>query len=191
MPLNRRLYLLPLVLAGLSLAAGDTDGKAPQASHANTFGMSVQADLPLRELQDSLDHRTGFGLGLQWTHDHGAAHASRTRLEFNVFPESQPVGPTATTTYAKNVALSFDHLFRVSEGPARLYLVGGLGGARWTLEQKAPAFSSNLTTTKLAVTAGVGVQMARQLTLEARYVVSGIQKTFDANTVQVSLGWRF
>lgn len=193
MPLHRGLYLLPLALASLSLVAGDDTGKVPKKDlRCNSFGLSVQVDSPTRELKDSLDRRMGYGLGLQWTHDHGAFHASRTRLDFNVFPEGNPVGAAATTTYAKNVVFSFDHLFRLNEGPTGMYIVGGLGGVRWTLDQKTPALpSSSLQTTKLAITAGVGMQVAKQLTLEGRYMFSGIQKTFDSNTVQVSLGWRF
>jgi len=191
MPLNRSLYLLPLAFASLSLVAAEDTEKAPAPKRCNAFGVSIQADLPLRDLKDDLDHRTGYGLGLQWTHDHGAHHASRTRFEWNVFPEGHPVGPLGTTTYAKNLVLSFDHLFRLNEGPTSAYLVGGLGGVRWTLDQKTPTFSSNLQTTKLAVTAGLGLQITRQLTLEGRYVFSGIKKTFDANTVQLSAGWRF
>lgn len=193
MPLHRGLYLLPLAFASLSLVAGEEAEKAPKKDvHCHSFGLSVQTDLPLRELKDSLDRRMGYGLGLQWTHDHGAFHASRTRLEFNVFPEGNPVGASATTTYAKNVVFSFDHLFRLNDGPTGVYIVGGLGGVRWTLDQKTPSLpSSSLQTTKLAITAGAGVQLAKQLTLEGRYMFSGIQKTFDSNTVQVSLGWRF
>ena len=191
MPLNPRLYLLPLALAGLTLAAGEDTEKAPVSKRCNTFGVSIQADLPLRDLKDDLDHRTGFSLGLQWTHDHGVHHASRTRFEWNTFPEGHPVGPLGTTTYAKNLTLSFDHLFRLNEGPAGMYLVGGLGGVRWSLDQKTPVQSTSLTTTKLAVTAGVGLQVSRQFTVEGRYVFSGIQKTFDSNTVQLSAGWRF
>jgi opacity protein-like surface antigen len=191
MPLHRGLYLLPLALASLTLVAGEDAEKAPAPKRCNAFGLSIQADLPLRDLKDDLDHRTGFGLGLQWTHDHGAFHASRTRFEWNTFPEGHPVGPLGTTSYAKNLVLSFDHLFRLNEGPTSAYLVGGLGGVRWSLDQSSPVTSTSLQTTKLAVTAGVGVQVARQLTLEGRYVFSGIQKTFDANTVQLSAAWRF
>jgi len=191
MPLHRGLCLIPLAFASLSLVAGEEAEKAPAPKPCDSFGLSIQADLPLRDLKDDLDHRTGLGLGLQWTHDHGDHHASRTRFEWNTFPEGHPVGPFGTTTYAKNLVLSFDHLFRLNEGPTSAYLVGGLGGVRWTLDQHTPTTASDLTTTKLAVTAGVGMQVARQLTLEGRYVFSGIQKTFDANTVQLSAAWRF
>jgi opacity protein-like surface antigen len=191
MPLHRGLCLLPLAFAGLTLVAGEDAEKAPAPVRCNAFGLSIQADLPLRDLKDDLDHRTGYGLGLQWTHDHGAFHASRTRFEWNTFPEGHPVGALGTTTYAKNLVLSFDHLFRLNEGPTSAYLVGGLGAVRWSLDQKSPAASTSLQTTKLAVTAGVGVQVAHQLTLEGRYIFSGIQRTFDANTVQLSAAWRF
>ena len=191
MPLSRGLYLLPLAFGSLSLVAGEDAEMTPKPKRCDAFGLSVQIDQPLRDLQDSLDHRTGYGLGLQWTHDHSDYHASRTRFEWNVFPEGHPVGPTATTTYAKNLMLSFDHLFRLNEGPTGMYLVGGLGGVRWTLDQKTPTASEDLTTTKLAVTAGVGAQFSRHLTLEGRYVFSGIRKTFDSNTAQVSAAWRF
>ncbi|WLT31408.1 outer membrane beta-barrel protein [Geothrix sp. PMB-07] len=191
MPLHRGLYLVPLALAGLSLVAGEDSEKAPKHKRCDAFGLSIQVDQPLRDLQDSLDHRTGYGLGLQWTHDHGDYHASRTRFEWNTFPEGHPVGPSGATTYAKNLTLSFDHLFRLNEGPTGMYLVGGLGGVRWSLDQHTPAASSSLTTTKLAVTAGVGLQVNRQFTVEGRYVFSGIQTTFDSNTAQISAAWRF
>lgn len=192
MPLHRGLFLVPLAFACLGLAAGDDTEKAPKKEmRCDSFGLSVQVDSPMRELKDSLDRRMGYGLGLQWTHDHGAFHASRTRLDFNVFPEGNPVGTAGTTTYAKNMVFSFDHLFRLNEGPTGMYIVGGLGGVRWSLDQHTATYSSNLTTTKLAVTAGVGLQVSRQFTVEGRYMFSGIQKTFDSNTAQVSAAWRF
>ncbi|MDP2877626.1 MAG: hypothetical protein Q8O00_15665, partial [Holophaga sp.] len=42
----------------------------------STFGAYVQGILPLRDLKDNLDRRTGYGLGLQWTSDHGDWHGS-------------------------------------------------------------------------------------------------------------------
>jgi len=191
MPLHRGLCLLPFAFASLSLMAEDKVDKAPKTKQCNSFGISAQADAPLRDLKDSLDRRTGYGLGLQWTHDHGDYHASRTRFEWNTFPEGHPVGPAGATTYAKNLVLSFDHLFRLNQGPTGLYLVGGLGGVRWSLDQHTPTTATNLTTTKLGVTAGVGLQIGRQFTVEGRYLFSGIHKTFDSNTAQLSLGWRF
>jgi len=101
------------------------------------------------------------------------------------------VGPLGTKTYAKNYILSFDHLFKLNRGSHQAYVVAGLGGARWGVEQSTGALRSSDWTTKLAITGGVGVQLADRVNLEARYVVSSIGKTFDANTLQASLGWRF
>ena len=211
MPLARSLYLVPLACAGLALAAQEApskpEAKAPVAEpqreegdchvrfrfrhHHSVFGAYVQADVPLRDLKENLDRRTGLGLGVQWTRDQGDWNASRTRLEWNTFPEGGAVGASGTRTYAKNVILSFDHLFKLNQGSTQAYLVAGLGGARWDLEQTTAGQRSSLWTTKLALTGGVGVQLGERVNLEARYVVSSVGSTFDANALQASLGWRF
>jgi opacity protein-like surface antigen len=211
MPLARGLYLLPLALACGVLAAQEpaptAEEKAPvkvteakkekeatcfHSYHRHSdFGVSVQGDFPLRDLGDSLDRRSGLGLGLQWTHDHGDWNASRTRMEWNTFPEGGAVGPLGTKTYAKNYILSFDHLFKLNRGDHQAYVVAGLGGARWNVEQTTGTTHTMDWTTKLAVTGGLGVQLAHRVNLEARYVVSSVGKTFDANVMQISLGWHF
>ena len=211
MPLARFLYLLPLALACGALAAQEPapkpEEKAPAVApeqhaekkqgharfchHHTTFGAYVQADAPLRNLKENLDRRTGLGLGVQWVHDDGDWNASRTRLEWNTFPEGGPVGAAGTRTYAKNYILSFDHLFKLNQGWSQAYLVAGLGGARWDVEQTTGAQHTSDWTTKLAFTGGVGVQLGARVNLEARYVVSSVSSTFDANTLQASLGWRF
>ena len=169
--------------------------KEPKCSrpwhHPSVFTASVQADFPAGDLRNKLDGRSGLGLGLQWTHDHGDWDASRTRLEWNTFAEGGAVGALATRTYAKNYLLSFDHLFKLNRGNHQAYVVAGLGGARWNLEQTTGGISSSRWTTKLMVTGGLGVQIAQRVNLEARYGVSSVNRTFDANVVQISLGWRF
>lgn len=215
MALARTLCLLPLTFACASLCAQEPASKpvdksiktsderaedakqdkdCPFSYHRHwhsVFGAYVQVLGPLRELKTSLDGRTGFGLGVQWTHDHGDWNASRTRLEWNTFPESVPVGPQGTKTYAKNYTLSFDHLFKLNQGSSQAYLVAGLGGVRWNLEQTTAGVKDSEWTTKLALTGGVGLQIAERVNLEARYVASSVGRTFDANSIQASLGWRF
>lgn len=217
MPLIRPLYLLPLAWAGATLGAQEPPAKPvpkPAATlpvespvkppdgetrHArfchhrfhSDFGAYAQADLPLGDLKTNLDRRTGLGVGVQWTHDHGEWNASRTRLEWNTFREGGPVGAAGTQTYAKNYLLSFDHLFKLNQGWSQAYLVAGVGGARWDVEQTTAALRTSAWTTKLAFTAGAGVQLGRRVNLEARYVISSVSSTFDANTLQASLGWRF
>jgi hypothetical protein len=205
------LYLLPLALSCGALLAQETpkssEEKAPSATaeaqpeqewrsrhfrhHHSDFSASVQADYPLRDLKEQLDRRTGFGLGVQWTHDHGDWNASRTRMEWNTFPEGGAVGPLGTKTYAKNYSVNFDHLFKLNQGSHQAYVVAGLGAIRWHLEQTAGTLRTSDWTTKLGVTGGLGVQIAHRVNLEARYVASSVNKTFDANVMQISLGWRF
>lgn len=213
MPLGPRLYLLPLALGCLALQADEpastkvekqntdaakVEAKADSADHDccrscghHSFGATVQVNGPLRDLKTQMDGRVGYGLGVQWIHDHGDWHASRTRLEYNVFAEGPAVGDAAVKTYSKNYVLGWDHLFKLNPGPSHAYLVAGLGGIRWVQDFSSPAGSSSFQTTKLQVTGGVGVRIVENVNLEARYVMSGIQKTFDANMVQASLGWRF
>jgi len=216
MPLARSLYLLPLTLALTAQepvpapspvekpaeAKAEDAGKRAKAEFRHShhrfnfryhpiFGAFAQAALPLRDLKENLGHRTGFGLGVQWTHEHGDWNASRTRAEWNTFPEGGAVGPLGTKTYAKNYVVSLDHLFKLNQGRFQTYLVAGLGGARWNMEQTTAGVRTSEWTTKLAITGGVGVQIAERVNLEARYVVSSVESTFDANTLQASLGWRF
>lgn len=217
MPLVRSLYLVPLALASALLSAQEaapkpaepapavapekTQEKASEARrarwrsrhhhHPSVFGVSAQITFPQRELRESLDRGMGYGLGVQWTRDHGDWNASRTRMEWNTFPESGPVGPLGTRTYAKNYIVSLDHLFKLNQGRYQSYLVTGLGGARWNMEQSTGSVRTATWTTKLALTAGIGVQLGGRVNLEARYVISSIRDTFDGNTLQASLGWRF
>lgn len=162
------------------------------SGHHSTFGIFGQGVMPLRTLKEDLDQRTGYGLGLQWTHDHGDRHASRTRIEWNTFPEGGAVA--GTRTYAKNILLSWDHLFNLNKqnkGESHVYLVSGIGGSKWYLEHSTDVLRDARWTTKLAITGGIGIQIADRMNLEARYVVSSINQTFDANTMQMSLGWQF
>lgn len=204
-----RSILLPLgllcaSLAGQNPAPRPTDGPAEKPAtrksegdhrcfrprhfgHHSTFGAYAQGVMPLRNLGEDLGQRTGFGLGLQWTHDHGDWNASRTRLEWNTFPE----GGSGPRTYAKNYTLSWDHLFKLNKGRSQAYLLTGIGGSRWYLEQTTAGLKDAHWATKLAITGGAGLQIAERMNLEARYVASSVNRTFDANTLQMSLGWRF
>jgi len=221
MPRLHSLHLLPLALACAALAAQEatpkpaepppvvtpekTPEKAPEKApgkssdewkhhthhHHSRFGAYAQAVFPQKELKEALDGGTGYGLGVQWTHDHGDWNASRTRLEWNTFAEGDPVPPLGTKTYAKNYIFSWDHLFKLNQGRTQAYAVAGIGGARWNVEQTTAGVRTEDWTTKLAITGGLGVELGDRVNLEARYVVSSVMNTYDGNTVQVSLGWHF
>lgn len=189
---------LPLLFAATLLGAAGPEDPAPKRAtescsqgHRHAFGGSVQVLAPLKDLKTALDERTGLGIGLQWIHEGRGRWASRTRLEWNVFSESNPVGPLGVETSVKQYLLSFDRLYRLGEGSRSLYLLGGVGGARWFVDQQALGTEQGFHTTKLAITGGAGWRFSHAFGLEARYVVSGIDRGMDANTAQVSFNWRF
>ena len=163
--------------------------KAFRAHHA--FAWSIQGSLPVRELRDVLDGRTGLGLGAQWYHGNDTGLVRRTRLEWNVFSEGGAVGPTALRTKASNYVLSFDHLWHPGGHDRGFYVLGGLGGVRWFTEQRdGLGLSQRDHTTKLAVSAGAGLRLGRVI-LEGRYLASSIRDPFDGNLVQGSAALRF
>jgi len=151
--------------------------------------LQAQVNLPLRDLKERLDGRTGLGLGATWTHEHRDGHASRTRLEWNVLPEGPAVA--GVRTQVNNYTLVFDHLWHCggkAEGP---YLVAGLGAVRWFMSETGPAASASSHTTKLTVQGGAGWRFSPSFGAEVRYAVSSMDRTLDANLVQGCLTFRF
>lgn len=190
--------VLPLLLAAPLLGAAEPADAPPKRErrsfapvHRHAFGGSVQVLAPLKDLKTALDERTGLGIGLQWIHEGRGRWASRTRLEWNVFPEGNPVGPLGVETSVKQYLLSFDRLYRLGGEPRSIYLLGGVGATRWFVDQQAAGLNGSFHTTKLAVTGGAGWRFSHAFALEARYAVSGIDRAMDANTAQVSFNWRF
>jgi opacity protein-like surface antigen len=190
--------ILTLALAAMTALTAAEDQKAPRRHRhphhdcQSTFAWQAQANLPLKELGQAQDHRTGLGLGVQWRHDHGQGHSSRTRFEWNTFRESPALGAQALKTRTSNYILSFDRLYHVSGRDGGFYVVGGLGAVRWFQDRTAgpePTRSSH--TTKLGVTAGAGWRFNDRLSLEARYLVSSLDRTFDGNVLQAGLSLRF
>lgn len=148
----------------------------------------LQTVQPLHDLKQHLDGRSGFGIGVHWLREHSERRASRTRLEWNTFAEgSQPQDPRY---YVKNYGLGWDHLSSLGEGRRRGYLVTGVGVSRWLIEQSSPSGVVARWTTKLSLTGGLGFRLAEGMSLEARYVITSLDRTFDANSLVLSLGWR-
>jgi hypothetical protein len=190
--------LLIPVLAALCVApafagSGDDDWDSRWDWHSRSdFAWQVQVDSPAKDLGRALDNRVGLGLGMQWTRyrDHG--FANRTRLEWNVFPEGNPVGLGGVKTKANNYVLSFDRLYHLSGESRGLYILGGLGAVRWNVDRTIPNGEVPSTrTTKLAITAGAGFRFNKALSAEARYLVSSVNRTYDGNVLQASVGMRF
>ena len=188
---------LILVLAAASVAPAFASAKEDDDEHwrwhSNTeFAWQVQMDAPALDLGRELDSRIGLGLGMQWNHFQSNGFASRTRLEWNVFPEGNPVGAAGLKTKASNYVLSFDRLYHFKGESKGLYVLGGRGAVRWFMDQTpAGAPTQSTHTTKLAVTGGLGYRFGKAFALEARYLVSSVNHTYDGNVMQASAGMRF
>lgn len=158
---------------------------------AKTFDIQGQVTLnqPTQDLSTALDSKLGLGLGIHWLQHHGFQHTSRTRLDWNVWGQGPAVG--GVKTQVSNYHLAFDHLYHFDDRDKGAYLVGGVGAVRWFTERETASATSRSHTTKLGVTAGAGYQFNRNLGLEGRVLVSGVDKTFDSTVVQAAFVFKF
>jgi len=162
-----------------------------QDTHRHSFGWSLQGSLPNRDFKERLDE-TGYGIGMQWNSWDGDHIVHRTRLEMNTWKEGAPLGPAQLRTQTRNVLFSFDRLFPLRTSGLGPYVAIGLGGARWTQTQTAPAGPErSYSATKLVVMAGLGFQFTPNIGLEGRYNAGGLDKTLDSTHVQVAMSVRF
>ncbi len=197
-PRMRTLTLVALVLGAVSLGAQERErsGKARWEDDYG-FGASVQVARPEGDFKTRLGERAWIGIGAQWTGFHEDWWLSRTRFEWNVLPETQPTGAQGTRTYMKTLNLSFDQLVFFAGEPVGPYLIGGLGALRTfatethTTPLPGSPRESRWHMTKLAVTGGIGLRLANQVSVEGRYVVTSLNKSMDANTAQLSVSWYF
>ncbi|BDU75188.1 outer membrane protein [Mesoterricola sediminis] len=191
-------FLALLLLAGPAFAGDDGGDKADKAEKKchwhwrghSEFAWSAQLDLPVTDFGRAMDQRTGAGLGMQWSRVREDGRAHRTRLEWNLFPEGNPVN--GLKTKASNYLLSFDRIHPLTGKANGPYLVGGLGAVRWFVDRTpVNGDAARFHTTKLAVTGGLGWRFSPTFSAEARYLVSSVDKSFDGNMVQLSAGMRF
>jgi hypothetical protein len=180
----KRLALLPLFLT-LPLCA--------QASGRPTFGLSVQLNSPMGNLQTDTDKSLGAGLSFLMQWNLGNGHALRPRLDVNAFNVSTYEPSHSNYRESRNlsaVGLGVDYLYYVSGTPRGFYLTAGAGVTRWDLSYTTSdrngnsfnnSYDSTKNTTSLALAAGLGWQFSRVIGLEARFVHSPY-KAFDLNT---------
>jgi opacity protein-like surface antigen len=175
--------LLPLVLA-LPLSA--------QTSNRPTFGLSVQLNSPVGNLQTDTDKGLGAGLSFLMQWNLGNGHALRPRLDLNVFNVSEYSPSHSNYRESRNLSaagLGLDYLYYISGTPRGLYFTAGAGVTRWDLTYTTSdrngnsyntSYDSNRNTTSLALAGGLGWQISRVIGLEARFVHSPY-KAFDLN----------
>jgi hypothetical protein len=194
---SRILQTCTLALATLGLGAQDAESRDRHTylPWNYGFGAEVLATANQGDLRQAMGDRTGFGIGAQWTDFDRDWWLDRTRLEWNVFPESLPLGPGGMRTRMKNITLSWDQLVFFAREPIGPYVLGGIGAIRWfreatpTLPGRGETRSWNAT--KLGVTVGLGLRLANQVSLEGRYIVSSLDRNMDSRTAQLCLGWHF
>lgn len=172
-----RLALSALTLA-MPLAAGRFDVQA-----------QVTVNQPAQDLKTALDGKQGYGIGIHGLKRQGFHHTSRTRFDWNVWGQGNPVNGVKTTI--SNYTLAFDHLYHFADRDQGPYLVGGLGVVRWFTEQQTALGSVRDHTTKLGVTGGAGWQFSRNFGVEARVLVSSINKTYDSSVLQGAFVFKF
>lgn len=188
-----------LILTAACAAPGFADDGEETGCHhhwhwstESEFAWQAQVDAPVQGLGRALDQRTGLGLGMQWTRDRAHGLTGRTRLEWNDFPQGNPVGPDGVQTKADNYILSWDQLYHFSGQTKGAYVLAGLGGVRWYVDkaQGGQTFQS-LHTTKLAVTGGAGYRFNHAVAAEVRYLVSTVEKSYDGSALQAVFSMRF
>lgn len=179
---------LALLGACLPMAAGDDD----ETAHLRrSFAWQAQFNQPVRDFREAMDTKTGLGLGVQWQRYRGNGILHRTRLEWNVYPESPEVGPQKARTQATNVILSFDRLFYFRTSGLGPFIAGGMGVGHWMVDETRGAHRDSWRTNKLNLMAGVGFQFTSHIAMEARYQVASVRDTFDGNSVQVAAVIRY
>lgn len=185
--------LTALLAACTALAAQDrSEDRWPTRERWNyDFGASLISSQPMGDLKTRLDARHGVGIGAQWTEFRNDRWLKRTRLEWVTYREANPVGSAQLRTQMKSFTLSFDQVVHFASEPIGPYVVFGLGGVRTLWDESTPTQQRHLNATKLLVTGGVGLRLANQVSLEARYGVSSLAKSQDATTLQFCMGWHF
>lgn len=186
-------FLAALLAAAASLAAAEgREDRWPTRERWNfDFGASVISAKPMGDFRTRLDGRHGVGIGAQWTEFRDDRWLKRTRLEWLTYRDSDPVGPAQVRTQMKTITLSFDQVIHFAPEPIGPYVVFGLGGLRSFYDESTPTARRHLDATRLLVTGGLGLRLANQVSLEARYSISSLQKSQDAATVQFCMGWHF
>lgn len=162
---------LALVLAGPALRSGDRP----------LFGGGVHANLPLSELKSDTHGRVGWGAAFHVTLDLGRGHLLRPRLDVDTYrvKGAYDSGDDHQDTLdLTGLGLGADYLYYPGgRTDAGLYLLGGLGVKRWSVDYGSmDRQGATVTTvsaegrrrTSLATTLGLGLQVTSWFGVEAR-----------------------
>jgi len=153
------LFTTVLVVCGTGLSAQDVQ-----------FGAHGALNLPLGDLNKALDSRPGFVLGGHAGLYYGNGHELRPWVEFTSYNGSPLLDGGKNTVSA--IGAGADYLYYLQTKPQGIYLTGGLGVQRWTVNPDAGA---STTKTSLALAAGAGYRFNRSISAEARFLLGQFQ----------------
>ena len=152
------------------------------------YGVQGLVNIPTNDLSNFVDSKPGPGIGLHCTFDMWDGHMLRPRLDYSAWPE---VTLTNIKQNASSLSLGGDYLFFFAGKPERLYVTVGASAIRWSLEQQDTLSDTSRNTTKLGISAGVGYQWNATIGTELRWVHSSVSKSFQADSLQGGVTFRF
>lgn len=177
--------ILPLAVAlSLPLAA--------QSTHRPSYGLSLQLNAPLGDLEADTDKTLGAGASFLMQWDLAGGHAIRPRFDVNLFNVSAFEPSHSNYRESRDLSalgLGVDYLYYLNGTPKGLYFTAGAGVTRWDLSYTtsdkigdgySSSHDSNKNTTSLGLAAGLGWQFTRVIGLEAR-IMHAPYKSFDLN----------
>ena len=180
----------------LTLTAAALVATGLSAQEGPRFGLQAGLNLPQSDLKDAVDDKVGFTIGAQVTFDLRGGHMVRPRLDYTWFPEYRMSrsGASASAKFS-NLSLGADYLYFVEGRPQGFYVTGGLALVHWKGEASysIPGIgsgSTDETTNKLGLAAGVGYQFNKTVGAEVRYLKSSAWEG-DLDMIQVGATVRF
>lgn len=171
-----------MVIAALGVLA------APAQAQEVRFGLQGHVSIPMGDLKDAVDSKPGLGLGAHVAWEFQPQMQLRGRIDHMQFPN---VKVSTLDTKVSNLSYGVDYLYSF-QGQSGSYVLGGLSLNRWEQEVNMPVMGMhNASTTRLGVALGGGFAFNRNVSMEARYVMSSFDAGTDASFLQATVLYRF
>lgn len=167
-----------LAFAGPSIQAQDV-----------RFGAQGAFNLPLGDLNRSVDGSLGFTLGGHAGLYYGNGHELRPYADFTYYSGGwHPVEGTFGKNTITALGVGADYLFYTETRPQGVYLTMGLGFQNWNVN---PNQGPSTSKTSLTLAAGAGYRFNRTVAAEARLLLGQFQAVSgQATTLQGSVSIR-
>jgi len=157
-------------------------------AEAPRYGVQGLVNIPLGDLKTYVDNNPGIGIGVHGTFDLGDGHMLRPRLDYSLYQQATLATARQTASY---LSLGGDYLYFIAGKPEGLYFTAGLSAVRWTFQHQDPGTNLTDDTTKFGVSAGIGYQWDYNIGTEVRWLHSSVSSSFNANSLQAAVTFRF